>query len=247
MKTRRLGGLTVHAAGGDDGAGSGDGPAVVLCHGFGAPGDDLVALHEVVDAGPRTRWFFPEAPIDLGAMFGMPARAWWPLDMMELDRILASGRVEELARSSPDATRGFAAGIHEARAALERCLEGLEQEAGLDPARTVLGGFSQGAMLSVDLALAARERPFAGLAVLSGMLIEADRWTASAKVVGPGLHVLQSHGKHDPLLPFSLAQRLRDVLAAAGAEVELVTFAGGHEIPGFVLEALGRFCRARLP
>jgi phospholipase/carboxylesterase len=46
---------------------------------------------------------------------------------------------------------------------------------------------------------------------------------------------VQSHGRHDPLLPFSIAQALRDDLTAAGAQVDWIEFAGGHEIPPPVL------------
>src|SRR5262249_43254386 len=77
MKRTRLGSLDVWSAGGEDREGGGTGPAIVLCHGFGAPGDDLASLWRAVDVGRGVRWFFPEAPLDLSAMFGAPARAWW--------------------------------------------------------------------------------------------------------------------------------------------------------------------------
>ena len=79
------------ATGGDDDRGGGDGPAVVLCHGFGAPGDDLVPLAEVLSAPPRTRFFFPEAPLALPAPYG-DARAWWMLDLLRLEASFAAGR-----------------------------------------------------------------------------------------------------------------------------------------------------------
>jgi phospholipase/carboxylesterase len=46
MRVDKLGGLTVRLTGGTDGKGGGNGPLVVLLHGFGAPGDDLVPLSE---------------------------------------------------------------------------------------------------------------------------------------------------------------------------------------------------------
>ena len=63
--------------------GRGDGPAILLCHGYGAPGDDLVPLGRVIDAGSGVRWFFPEAPLEVDLGFGRP-RAWWPIDMMRM-------------------------------------------------------------------------------------------------------------------------------------------------------------------
>ena len=65
MRELTIAGLEVRAAGGDDGDGGGDGAAVVLLHGFGAPGDDLVSLAGQLDVPPGTRFFFPEGPISL--------------------------------------------------------------------------------------------------------------------------------------------------------------------------------------
>jgi phospholipase/carboxylesterase len=60
------------------------------------------------------------------------------------------------------------------------------------------------------------------------------------------LPVLQTHGREDPLLSYRAAVTLRDLLRAAGLEVNWVEFRGGHEIPNNVLEALGAFITQRL-
>ena len=59
MRTTTLGQLTVHLTGGTDREGGGDGPLVVLLHGFGAPGTDLVPLWRELRAPPGTRFAFP--------------------------------------------------------------------------------------------------------------------------------------------------------------------------------------------
>ena len=64
------------------------GPAVVLCHGYGAPGDDLCGLASVIDAGAGVRWLFPEAPIDIGG----GGRAWWNIDMVAIQIALMQGK-----------------------------------------------------------------------------------------------------------------------------------------------------------
>ncbi len=63
--------------------------AVVLCHGFGAPGDDLVSLApEILRARPelaqKVRFVFPEAPLSLAGQGYGGGRAWWPLDVQRL-------------------------------------------------------------------------------------------------------------------------------------------------------------------
>ncbi|MFO0758253.1 MAG: hypothetical protein U0359_17290 [Byssovorax sp.] len=229
--TFRIGPLRVHARGGDDRRGGGAGPAILLCHGFGAPGDDLVAFSRVIDAGRGVRWFFPEAPLSLD----WGGRAWWNIDMVRLQTLAMRGARREMANETPD-------GLAEARAALEATIAELEESHGVTRDRLLLGGFSQGAMITTEIALHA-ERPFAGLAILSGTLISAERWAAAVKRTGPSIKALVTHGRADPLLPFEGAEALRALLEGAGAQVEWVPHHGAHEIPPPAVDRLTAFAR----
>ncbi len=235
MVSELLGPLRVHAAGGTDGRGGGDGPAILLCHGFGAPGDDLVPLARVIDAGRGVRWFFPEAPLTVPGA----GRAWWPLDLARIQAMQLRGDPRALAEETPP-------GLDQARAALEATIDALEAERGVGRDRLLLGGFSQGAMLTTGIALHA-ERPFAGLVVLSGNLLSVDRWTEAAGRSGPKLLAFLAHGRRDPVLPFVGAEALRALLEKSGAEVEWVAHGGGHEIPPPVVTGLAAFARRRFP
>src|SRR5580658_3052672 len=162
MRTEMLGGLRVRIAGGSDGEGGGDGPAIVLLHGFGASGDDLVPLWRVLGVPPGTRFVFPEAPLPVPGFAG--ARAWW----MPSDRVRApSGEAEGEAR---DLSWGVPEGLAGARAQVVEMLDELEQTV---PSKIILGGFSQGAMLSCDVALHTA-RPLAALVMLSGTLVAEE-------------------------------------------------------------------------
>lgn len=227
-----LGPLNVRILGGDDGRGSGDGPAVVLLHGFGATGTDLVPLANYIDAPPGTRFVFPEAPLALDHMFGVPARAWWMIDMERMQRAMMTGQVRDLTRDVPE-------GLASARDMLIECLDAVSERLGVTDDRTIVGGFSQGAMLTTDVTLRT-ERPFAGLAVLSGTLLAEKEWTPKMPARA-GLPVFQSHGRVDPILPFSFAEQLHAALVDAGLKASFVPFSGQHEIPMEVLEGLGRF------
>ena len=229
ISTRKAGSLTVHCTGGTDGKGGGDGPAIVLSHGFGAPGDDLVSLAGAIEAPAGTRWFFPEAPgvVDFGG--GQQGREWWHIDMLRIQQAVMSGQRMKMIEETPD-------GLADARTALEGCLAALS----LDPARTIIGGFSQGAMLSTEVQVH-RDVPFAGLAILSGSLLSVDRWSPAIAERAGKLHVFQSHGQRDPIIPFEAAAALRNLLQANGADLEFVAFPGQHEIPRVVLQGLGRF------
>ena len=102
MNVLKAGPLKVAASGGSDRNGGGDGPAVLLCHGYGAPGDDLVSLARAVDAGRDVRWFFPEAPLAIDLGYGMTGRAWWPIDMVRLQTMVMRGERASLMQETPD-------------------------------------------------------------------------------------------------------------------------------------------------
>jgi phospholipase/carboxylesterase len=235
MRIETWGGLKTRVLGGRDARGEGDGPVVLFLHGFGAPGDDLVPLGAELARGvpalATARFVFPEAPLALPAGFGA-GRAWWMIDMERLQRASFSGSYEAMTRDVP-------AGLAEARARVLALLDDVERHLGVKSGRVVLGGFSQGAMLSLDAALHDR-RPLAGLALLSGSLIAEGEWTPRL-ADRSGLPVFMSHGAFDPILPIALAQRLRERLEAAGLATEFVDFRGAHEIPRPVLAGLGRF------
>lgn len=230
MREVQLGTLKARIAGGTDREGGGNGPVVVLMHGFGAPGTDLVPLWRELAVPAAVRFVFPEAPLELG--FG--GRAWWQIDMARLQDRFTEGAVARLTKEVPE-------GIDAARAAVLGLLTALERDFGSKPETTVIGGFSQGAMLATDVVLRS-ERAFAGLALLSGTIISHDEWQP-LMTARKGLPVVQSHGRADPVLPFAVAEQLHRELSSAGLAVEFVPFNGGHGIPGSVLEALSALIR----
>jgi phospholipase/carboxylesterase len=231
MRAERLAGLTVRVTGGQDGKGAGNGASIVLLHGFGAPGNDLVSLAEAIPVPPGTRFFFPAAPLSLQMGFG-DSRAWWMLDLERRNREIAAGLARDLSRDVP-------VGLAEARAKILSLLDELERRYKIDPRRTVLGGFSQGAMLACDVALR-MDRPLAGLVLLSSTLLARDEWVPLMPK-RCGMKVFMSHGSRDQLLPALLAEQLRDLLTQAGLLVEWVGFHGVHEISDLVLTRLAAF------
>jgi phospholipase/carboxylesterase len=228
-----LGGLTTYVV---SEIPAGDQPklAVVLCHGYGASGRDLIGLTQAIEIVrpsvlTSTVFFYPAAPLDLSNM-GIPyGRAWWHID---LDRLLNRPTPELLAkfrRNVPD-------GAPEARALLQEMLAAAGERLGLRPDQFVLGGFSQGSMLATDVALRMKDGP-AALCILSGALVNELEWRELAARHSP-LPVLQSHGRQDQILMYPQATALKDLLADAGHDVEFVAFDGGHEIPPVVVHRL---------
>ena len=191
---------------------------VVLLHGYGAGGDDLVELAAALAVPTTVRFVLPAAPVALDA--AGTARAWWTL-------------APRPRGAQHDRSDDVPAGLAGARAQVDALLDLLEAEGGQ---RIVLGGFSQGAMLAMDVALH-RARPLAGLAVLSGTRVNGGAWRARFDRIR-ATPVLLSHGASDQVLPIAAARGLRDDLTAAGATVEWVEFPGGHTIPAVTIDRL---------
>lgn len=232
MKFTRIGDLNVRITGGTDREGAGNGPVVVLLHGFGAPGDNLVPLWRTLAAPKGTRFVFPEAPVDLGPQYS-GGRAWWSIDLDERMRRQALGDKRDIAE--------VPAGLPAVRDKIDVLLGEVERLLQPPPGKIALGGFSQGAMLALDVALHTH-RALAGLVLMSGTHIAAGEW--AMRVDGrSGLPVFMSHGESDELLPFSVSEGLRDTLTAHGLQVEWVSFRGGHGIPPSVVDGVGGFLR----
>jgi phospholipase/carboxylesterase len=232
MRREKIAGLDVVLAGGTDRAGGGRGPVMILLHGFGASGEDLVPLWRVIEAPEDTRFVFPAAPLQLDMGWGGDSRAWWMIDMEKLQLAMVSGRRMELAGEVPE-------GLPAARQHLLDLIAALPGALGEPVDRWAIGGFSQGAMLSLDVALRAPSAPQA-VVLMSGTLLAEKEWTALMPARA-GMPVFQSHGRTDPLLPFGAADKLRELLVKAGLPVDFVPFNGVHEIPGSVVDRLGKF------
>ena len=208
----------------------------VFCHGFGAPGDDLVSLGVEILSVRGTEalaLLFPAAPVSL-ADEGMPdGRAWWSLDISRLQ----TGSPLDAAEMAEREPLGSAEAAATLREAVVACSEQLD----LEPDRVVLGGFSQGAMVAADCAFRSGVAQ-GGLCLLSGAPLDLARWRLQAEALA-GRPAMQTHGTMDPILPFNGAEMVRDTLTAAGMQVEFLPFIGGHTIPPEVLAALPGFLR----
>jgi len=202
----------------------GDGPLLLLMHGYGAPANDLVPLARSLRerVGPSLRIALPGAPIDLGR-----GRAWW---------LPSPGpRPADRSRERPD-------GIEAATRDIVRLLTRWSGEGRSIPERTVIAGFSQGGMLAMEVGLHS-DPPLAGIGNLSGGSLDEDAWMLRAPSAPP---IFWSHGRRDRVLDYGAAARLSDRFAEAGAPVTWLPFDGGHAIPPVVSSAWADFLRGRL-
>jgi phospholipase/carboxylesterase len=193
-------------------------PVIVMLHGRGASAEDLAPIAGEI-GGDGYRWIFPNGrlQVDLGGWIGF---AWYGF--------------EQAARDLP-ASRG----------AVEALLAETWARYGLGPGQTVLAGFSQGAVLTLDVGLRARER-FAGLIAMSGYLYE-DETLPAALAASRDQRVLIIHGSEDPMLPVTRGRAARATLEAAGLQPAYHEFPMGHEVSGESLAVVEAFLHEVLP
>jgi phospholipase/carboxylesterase len=195
---------------------------VVVLHGWGANAPDaayftqMLELQNILLILPEGPWQHP---------FSIEGRMWYglpdPLEAFDFEADLSA---------DPD--------LQASRSQLLELLQILPEKTGIPLERTILGGFSQGSAMSIDIGLTL---PLAGLMVLSGYKHK------SLAGIQSNLPVLITHGKQDPVVPLQAAQHTRDAIAATGATVQYEEFDNmGHEISLAVLDRMKTFINATL-
>ena len=178
--------------------------AIVLTHGRGADADDLEPLLGLLDPDRRLLGVFPRGPLVLPP----GGRHWYIVRQVGF----------------PDAGTFLPT-----FAELAGHLDSLLAERGISPDRTVLAGFSQGAVMSYALALGAgRSKPAAVLA-FSGFIPSVEGFDLALGELG-GLPVSISHGSLDPVIEVGFGRAARDRLSAAGLRVRYREDPVGHTI-----------------
>jgi len=206
--------------------------AVILLHGAGANRHDLAPLSQFLDGEGNYDWYFPEAPLVLNPIFNM--HIWFPVD--EVIGLLADPNTD-----SNDVADYIPPLMESARKSLDEFIENLLPSYD----RIVIGGFSQGAMMSADYYLRNCQEKVEALLLFSGSSIDHKTWLKNMASV-PKIPVFQSHGGQDTVLPFRFGEILHEFLQKNGFQVEFHQFSGGHELPENVLYSAQSFLKKHL-
>ena len=192
---------------------------VILLHGLGADGNDLIGLQQYWGRlVPEAEFVSPNAP--------------FPCDMAGYGYQWFS--VQD--RSPP----AVLAGVRAAAPILDAYIDDELQKRGLTESDAALVGFSQGTMMSLFVGLR-RERPLAGILGYSGRLIAPDLLASELRSRPP---VLLVHGTEDPMVPFESMAMAEAALRGAGVPIETLACPGiEHAIDPAGLERGGRFLR----
>lgn len=192
------------------------GPAthlVVLVHGYGADGQDLIGLAQHWQSVlPTVAFAAPNAP---SRVPGGPGYQWFPLSRMD-----------------PHEMRK---GVESSAPVLEDYLDAELQRLGLPPQSLALAGFSQGTMMSLHVGLRRKVRP-AAIVGFSGLLASVP---PPDSAIPP---ILLTHGDADQVIPPQAMFAAASQLGQAGAAVQWHLATGmGHGIDPQGLAIAGRF------
>jgi len=161
--------------------------ALVLLHGRGADENDLYPLLDALDPERRLHGYTPRAPLTLP-----PGGAHWYV-------------VPRVGYPDP-------ATFREGYGGLVEWFDALPFPAG----RVVLGGFSQGAVMSYAVGLGDGRPRTAALIALSGFIPVVEGWEPDLEPPFPPIAI--AHGTQDPVIPVEFGRRARELLEGAGAD-----------------------------
>jgi phospholipase/carboxylesterase len=195
---------------------------LVLHHGRGTDERDLLGLADALDPRRRLQVVTPRAPLRLP---GSPGYHWYV--------------VPRVGYPDPDSFRA-------ARSDLVDLHDELWEQSGIAPSRTVLGGFSMGAVMSYAMALGEDRPPIAGVLAFSGFVPTVEGWS-------PHFHdrrempVFIAHGRNDPIIGIDFARSARDLLEEGGLAVDYHESDLGHQIDPSHLAAAVEWLAAAIP
>jgi len=178
---------------------------LVLHHGRGADELDLLPLGDALDPRRRLHVVSPAAPLLLP---GFPGRHWY--------------LVPAVGHPDPDSFRA-------AVDALAAFHDELWERTGIEPARTVLGGFSMGSVMSYATGLGPGRPVPAGILAFSGFVPAVENWQPDL-ATRAGLRTFIAHGRRDPVIAVGFGRSARDLLSAGGLEVSYHESDLGHQI-----------------
>jgi phospholipase/carboxylesterase len=195
---------------------------LVLHHGRGADEHDLIGLADVLDPERRLHVVTPRGPLVLP---GWPGHHWY-----------AVPRVGHPDPATFHATVPMLAAFHDE----------LWARTGTTPSRTVLGGFSQGTVMSYALGLWPDRPAPGGILAFSGFIPIVEGWELSL-ADRQELRAFIAHGRQDPVIELWRGQEARDRLRAGGLDVEFHEHPFGHQIDPAQLPDAVAWLAATLP
>lgn len=171
--------------------------AVVMLHGVGSNGQDLISLAPMLsEALPNTVFISPDAPFTYDMAVGYPNMFQW----------------FSLADRAPEV---MLADLQKAQPLVDEFLDKVCAKYALPASKVALLGFSQGTMTALHIA-PRRVEELAAVVGFSGALLAPELLAAQAKTKSP---ICLVHGVADDVVPFAAMEKAESALTAAGFNV----------------------------
>jgi phospholipase/carboxylesterase len=183
----------------------------IMLHGLGDSIEGYRFLPEIMDL-PWMNFLLVNAPDTYYQGF-----SWFDFDFDRDGNI-----VPDVERSRP--------GVERSRRLLTELLDA-QRAKGFPTSQTVLGGFSQGCLMSVDVGLRYPHR-LAGIIGISGFVFEPERLLKELSPVAREQRLLLTHGTYDPIFPISKVRERIALLKNARLNIEFREFSKAHTIAG---------------
>lgn len=207
--------------------------AVIWLHGLGADGFDFVPLVPELELGTlAARFIFPHAPVrPVTVNNGYAMRAWYDIKVLSSSALAGPGMEDQAGiRASEQVVRDWIA---------------QQVASGIPAGRIVIAGFSQGGAVALQTGLRYPER-LAGVLALSTYLPLRDVVAGEVTAANRDLPILMCHGSQDPIVPMSLGERSRDVLAALGYPLDWRPYRMQHQLCGEEIADVSVWLQQRL-
>jgi len=134
-------------------------------------------------------------------------------------------------------------GVQRSRKLLFELLDARRAE-GFPTEQTILGGFSQGCLMSIDVGLRYPHR-FAGIVGISGYVCEPENLVVELSPVARQQRLLVTHGTKDSMIRFADVREQINILKSAGLDIQFQEFLKEHTIAGEEeLDLIREFVRA---
>lgn len=199
---------------------------VIWLHGLGASGKDFMGIEEQLGlpADHGVRFVFPNAPfMSITINNGMRMRAWYDIydfNMLDKEDILGVKRSQEYISAYIE----------------EQANKGIAYE------RIILGGFSQGGVMTLYTALNYEQR-LGGAISLSAYMLLTTNLNLLKDSPNKNIPIFLAHGTLDEIVPFSLGIKTRDLLSEAKYSIQWHAYPMQHNVCLDEINAIGLFVR----
>ncbi|WP_394560876.1 alpha/beta hydrolase [Aquipseudomonas alcaligenes] len=201
---------------------------VIWLHGLGADRYDFEPVAQMLQQRlPTTRFVLPQAPsrpVTINGGWSMPS--WYDILAMSPARAIDKEQMEVSAQTVIDLIEA-------------------QRDGGIDPARIILAGFSQGGAVVFHTAFLRWQGPLGGLMALStyAPTFADDLQLDAARRQLP---VLCLHGSQDEVVPHFMGRAAHDALTAQGVPVGWREYPMGHEVVLEEIQDIGDWLQQRL-